>query len=682
MFSTVEMARLTVAGSVSDLDEVLRRCANLGNIHVTAYSGNEDGISVGTPHGDADEISSILAKARAAKAGLSVVNKDGPLMFKEVERSVAGSFESDVDEILKIIESDREAEAEITRLEERVDILSTLAPLDIPLELMTTVSAVEVYVATCSKPSKIKGIFSDLKGRIEMHVADGAIAVACESKDAAEVTMAFGELGTRPIQIPTGEGKPSVLLSEAEKEISDFESSIQENESRRSDWAKNHGRNLLAVIEYLEREEAILTGHNLCAVSDFAYALEGWVPLADADKVKNSLSKVSSHLTIEPFVDDHHGHHDDGHDDHHETEYPPIEFNTIKSTRHASLLVDLVGRPKYGTIDPTSMMAVTFPLFYGLILGDAGYGICIMLLALFLKDKIIHNPAGAHAYRILMNMGISTFIVGVLCAEAFGFLLDGDDSIFYGLYHATKEATYGMFDGTVLVEWFGLSHTYIPFHRASGALMDYILLSIYLGCAHILVGLIIGFINVFKAHGFAAAFFEKGSWLLILFGGSAHILRMMTDESYGTFEGSIWSMMVIAGVICLIIGLAIFEKFGWAGGVIMGPIETFGLLANTLSYLRIMAVGVAGVKIAEIGNDMGFHAMQDAISSGDWLFVPLFFMLWIGVQVFALALGLLSPSIHAARLHFVEWMGKFHDGSGEAFSPMGGRPLHVEGHKS
>ena len=227
-----------------------------------------------------------------------------------------------------------------------------------------------------------------------------------------------------------------------------------------------------------------------------------------------------------------------------------------------------------------------------------------------------------------------------------------------------------------------MTHTYLPFHRAAGALQDYILLSIYLGCAHLLFGFLIGFYNVFKAHGIVAAFFEKGSWLLILIGGSAHILRFLTDDSYGTFEASSWSIMVIVGVLCLIYGLAVYENFGWLGGIIMGPIETFGLLANTLSYLRIMAVGVAGVKIAEIGNEMGFHSMADAISSGEIFSAILFFFLWIGVQVFALALGLLSPSIHAIRLHFVEWMGKFYDGSGEAFSPIGGRPLHVEGHTS
>ena len=268
-----------------------------------------------------------------------------------------------------------------------------------------------------------------------------------------------------------------------------------------------------------------------------------------------------------------------------------------------------------------------------------------------------------------------------MTAEAFGFVIEKWGA-FVWLYEPMYESTKYILDDTVFVEWFGLSHTYLPFHRAGGALTDYILLSIYLGCAHLLVGFIIGFYNVLKAHGPVAAFFEKGSWILILVGGSAHILRFLTDAKYGTFEGSIWSGMVIVGVICLIIGLAVYEKFGWLGGAIMGPIETFGLLANTLSYLRIMAVGVAGVKIAEIGNEMGFHNMADALSSSDFLSAILFFVLWIGVQVFALALGLLSPSIHAIRLHFVEWMGKFHDGSGEEFSPIGGRPLHVEGHIS
>ena len=678
MFSTVEMSRLTMAGPSKNLDEVLRLCANLGNVHIKPYSGETEGITVGVPHPDADEISATLAKVRAAITVLKCSNKLGPVSAKAVADALDNSFGEKVDSITETIAARADATAEISKLQERVEILTKISPLNIPLELMTEISAIDVYLGETNKAGKAKQVFGELNNRIEMHVSSNIIAVACQGKDAAEVQMAMQELGAKSIQIPSGKGKPAQLLNEAHKAIAEHESTVQTCESKMKHWNQENGRMLLAVQEHLERESDILTGHTLCATSPHAFALEAWVPSIEADSARSVLSKVSSHLTIEEFVESH-GH---GHDDHHhEPDYPPVEYDTISATKHATLITSLVGRPKYGSFDPTSVIAFTFPIFYGLILGDAGYGLVIMLLALLLKSKIGHDPTGKVASRILMNMGIATFIVGVLTAEAFGFVIEKWGA-FVWLYEPMYESTKYILDDTVFVEWFGLSHTYLPFHRAGGALTDYILLSIYLGCAHLLVGFIIGFYNVLKAHGPVAAFFEKGSWILILVGGSAHILRFLTDAKYGTFEGSIWSGMVIVGVICLIIGLAVYEKFGWLGGAIMGPIETFGLLANTLSYLRIMAVGVAGVKIAEIGNEMGFHSMADALSSSDFLSAILFFVLWIGVQVFALALGLLSPSIHAIRLHFVEWMGKFHDGSGEEFSPIGGRPLHVEGHIS
>ena len=122
--------------------------------------------------------------------------------------------------------------------------------------------------------------------------------------------------------------------------------------------------------------------------------------------------------------------------------------------------------------------------------------------------------------------------------------------------------------------------------------------------------------------------------------------------------------------------LAVYEKFGWAGGIIMGPIETFGLLANTLSYLRVMGVGVAGVKIAEVSITMGFDLM---VTTSNPALMVVGLLLFLFIQAFALALGILSPSIHAARLHFVEWMGKFYSGTGRVFTPIGGRTLHTEG---
>ena len=420
MLSTVEMVRLTMAGSSDNLDELLRVCADLGYIHITPYSGDTEGITVGKPHPEADAKASLLAKVRSVNSVLSCSNKEGPVSKAQVEKSLEKGFSEKIDSVAEYIAEMNEAEASNIRLNERAAILEKISPLDIPLELMTQIESVEVYLGETNKTERAKQVFGELSERVEIHIASNLIAVACVGKDAVEVQMALGELGVKPIQIPTGKGKPSALYAQARKDIDINQSKIDECKGKCASWADSHGRTLLAVQEYLEREVEILTGHTLCATSEHAFAMEAWLPASKADKARSLLTKHASHLTIEDFVDDHHGHHDE----HHHTEYPPIEYDTIEATRHASLLTNLVGRPKYGTIDPTSIIAFTFPIFYGLILGDAGYGLVIMLLALFLKSKIGHDPAGKVASRILMNMGIATFIVGMLTAEAFGFVIE------------------------------------------------------------------------------------------------------------------------------------------------------------------------------------------------------------------------------------------------------------------
>ena len=97
-----------------------------------------------------------------------------------------------------------------------------------------------------------------------------------------------------------------------------------------------------------------------------------------------------------------------------------------------------------------------------------------------------------------------------------------------------------------------------------------------------------------------------------------------------------------------------------------------------------MAIGVVGVKIAEAGNMLGYDNMIksfELVANGDVLAIIsgiIAMLLWIGIQLFAWVLGVFSPNIHAARLHFVEWMNQFYDGSGEPFKPFGSKPKLVE----
>jgi V/A-type H+-transporting ATPase subunit I len=771
----LEMSRLTVAAPVGKLEEVIRQCTNLGCVHIEEYSNFEDGIGIGSSikNEGSEIVSRLLTKVRSLQSEVNAVNMDGPTSRGSIVGMIK-EFEEKVDTALDYVETIRNCESEKTTLEEQLKALVRIAPLGIPLELMSGYEGVEIYLAETSKASKAQTVFSDIIDEIELKVSKGIIAVACQPKDGAAVQIALAELGSKAVQIPSGKGTPGKMIAEIEDAIVDLDSKAKNTAESLESWKNSNGSNLVRVKEHLEREEQIFTAPTLVAVSNQAFALDAWVPTSKSDEVRAALSKCASHVSIEEYVDSHH-HHDEGHEEHtsspkelvmladylessnqsvfqffksmdlddsgqlefkeiesamksadirdippwnmakflaaidlnkdgkinlpeldiaisgisssdshsHDDAVPPIEFVNGKATEPFELLVDLVGRPKYGTYDPSMLLMMTFPLFYGMILGDWGYGLLIYLLASFLGSKpFAKDPLAQNGITILKWMGAWCIIWGIIFAEGFGFVWDdtgqlGNSSPFNAFYDWTYANVH---IPHAIADLLNLGGLHMPFHRASPGhgLQEYVVLSVYIGIAHIFLGLVIGLVTVYKAHGAAAAYFEKGSWILILTGGSMQARNMVMGYD-GLFDVQIWTFLIIIGLASLIVGLAVYEKFGWVGGLIMGPIETFGLLANTLSYLRIMGVGVAGVKIAEVSITMGWEKIGPALDSGDVISLILGVVLFVLIQLFAIALGILSPTIHAVRLHFVEWMGKFYDGSGSAFAPLGGRTLHVEG---
>ena len=781
MFETAEMSRLTVASPVDKLEDVLRICADLGCVHIEEYGNFEDGIGVGKAisSDQSTSVSKLLTKARALQAEIAAVNPDGPKSLAEVKKMVAAMPDL-IDDALAKIDEARDAESEISNLTERVKALERVSPLGIPLDLMAGYDGVELFIAETSKSSKAHAEFADILSDIELEVAKGVIAVACRPSDSAAVQIGLSALGAKPVQIPSGDGSAEKMIAAAKEKITSLENDIVASNKSVSQWTSEHGRDLVILLEHLEREESIYTAPTLLAVSNQAFVLDGWVPSSEKSNVESALGTVASHISIEKYVDDHHHHDDDHHDDahgkhvpeelemlsdyleskkqsvfeffknmdlddsgelefpeiekamkkadipdmpplnmarflaaidlnrdgkinlpeldlaigairngtystaeHHDDAQPPIKFENGDFSEPFELLVDLVGRPKYGTFDPTLLMTFTFPIFYGMILGDWGYGLVLCAIAAYFGTKpFAADPLAQNGLTILRWMGIWCIIWGLIFAEGFGFVWDdtgqmGNSSPFDFIYDWTYANIH--VPGT-LADLLAMGGLHVPFHRATpgGGLQEYVVLSVYVGILHIFVGLFIGLYTVWNAHGAAAAFFEKGSWLLIMTGGTMQARNMVMGYNE-LFELQIWTILMAVGLVSLVIGLAVYEKFGWVGGLVMGPIEIFGLLANTLSYLRIMGVGVAGVKIAEISINMGWEKIGPAMDAGDYIGLLLGIVLFVLVQLFAIALGILSPSIHAIRLHFVEWMGKFYDGSGEAFSPLGGRSLHVEG---
>ena len=566
MFETAEMSRLTVASPVDKLEEVIRICADLGCVHIEEYGNFEDGIGVGQSiSSDESAITSqLLTKARALQSEISAINTDGPKSLAEVKKLV-GPMASKIDDALAKIDDARDAESEISNLNERVKALERVAPLGIPLDLMAGFDGLELFIAETSKASKAYSEFSDILSNIELQVAKGVIAVACRPSDSAAIQIGLSALGAKPIQIPSGEGSADKMIAEAKSNIESLESSIESSNKAIEQWSKENGRDLVILLEHLEREESIYTAPTLFAVSNKAFVLDGWVPSSDKSKVEKALGKVASHISIERHVDDHH-HHDD-HDDsghakevpeelqmlsdylevknlsvfeffksmdldesgelefaeieaamkkadipdmpplnmarflvaidlnrdgkinlpeldlaigairngsyttaeYHDDAQPPIKFENGEFSEPFELLVDLVGRPKYGTFDPTLLMTFTFPIFYGMILGDWGYGLVLCAIAAYFGSKpFAVDPLAQNGLTILRWMGIWCIIWGLIFAEGFGFVWDdtgqmGNSSPFDFIYDWTYANIH--VPGT-LADLLAMGGLHVPFHRA------------------------------------------------------------------------------------------------------------------------------------------------------------------------------------------------------------------------
>ena len=429
------------------------------------------------------------------------------------------------------------------------------------------------------------------------------------------------------------------------------------------------------------------------------------------------------------------------------------------------LLTDMMGRPRYGKVDPTLFMFFTYPLFFGLILGDILYGAATMLFGYFLYTRIGHTETGLLASKFIVYIGIAAVIFGYIYGEFAGFeILPHHVDHGWEASHAPDWATWltALYPYGGEFQWersweFGKLVLAFPFHRVGHNLDDLVLLTIYMGAVHVLLGLLIGFRDIWlygDSHGNAGpivAFFDRGSWITILIAGyffATGYLGLKANPGDETL-----TMMYTYGLIFVAVGILMlcYASYKYHGmplliAGLLGLIEGIGLMPSVISYVRLFAVGVAGVKIAETGNDMlyGSHdagmlgvveelAHHDvagltllavllpvilpfalillkvslpelplglnsfgrqflfgflisgglgfALGVGGSVFMLLtLFFGWLVVQVFAWILGLVSPNIHTARLHLVEWMRQFYEAVGDKFEPFGftARVVEVE----
>ena len=320
-------------------------------------------------------------------------------------------------------------------------------------------------------------------------------------------------------------------------------------------------------------------------------------------------------------------------------ENPPIQFKNNKFVKMFEVLTDMYGRPAYNGFDPTPFIAVFFLLFFALCMGDAGYGLVLILVGLLLKKVDSFKDMAP----LVVTLGVATVFVG----------------FFLHTFFSIDIAQWKCFEG---IRWI-----FLPDEIAGYA--GGMVLSLVVGVVHLCLAMVVKAINCVKVNGFAASLGTLG-WTLLIVGGV--IVGAIALTGVLSSEVTKWVLIVLGVVSAL--GIFVFNdpKRNKLANVGMGLWDTYntvtGLMGDVLSYLRLYALGLAGAMLGMAFNDMGKMVLGDG--SNLFLWIPFILLVLIG-HTLNIAMCALGAFVHPLRLNFLEFFkNSGYEAAGRKFNPL------------
>ena len=376
--------------------------------------------------------------------------------------------------------------------------------------------------------------------------------------------------------------------------------------------------------------------------TDAAFILDGWLPAENEGQLEKVLSGFQCAWEIaEPTRD----------------EYPevPIKLKNNPITAPFNAITEMYAMPAYDSVDPNPLMAPFFILFFGFMMNDIAYGLLMVLGTAFFLSKA--RPRGG-----TKNMMVMFFMCGI-------------SSIFWG-------ALTGGFFGDFLPKLFELTGAHVPGYYEDGAFVwfwkplftpinDIILVmigSMILGVIQVFTGMAVSVEEKFRHGNALDAVTQEIAWYCILIGAAIAIAGSAV-AGMPAMLGTVGVVVLVLGVVLLPVGSVIRAKspigaVTWIWDAYQG---VSGYFSDILSYLRLMALMMAGSIIASVFNTLG----------SVFGLVPFIIVAIIG-NALNLVLNLLGCYVHTMRLQCLEFFGRFYQDGGKPFRPLAVETKYVD----
>lgn len=649
----IPMARIAVLGLRKERQTVVSVLHDLNVVQLEPLS--KDVAALLRNERDDDtyrQVSDQLLRMKALKTVLPPISVTQCQRFGSIDKLLEGAKSIDIDS--KVASLEREKDALLTQfkeIENNIKLVEEFSFFPEDFNVLQLSSARSYFGRVDQKNA------AGFRKALEEHGQD-VFLYSKEEKDATRIILVtfpnfpshalstvVQEYNVKLEAVPKLKGKAPELSQSLKSKQNEITGKINEIDKQLAEISKDNYVNIICLEEQLEIENRKLEVVDNLGVTSDSFALEGWVPKSKVSQLKESFDQHSKGTLLFELETD---------------ENPPTLFGNPKRFKLFEAFIRFYSLPSGKEFDPTLIFGTLFPIFYGLMIGDFGYGLVILLVCRWVIRRveggkrsfnIMPTPLRKFALTILkprqMVKLAKAMTPGAIIAMGLGFVFN----LYFGFH--PNVYLFGYLNAT-----FGL---HLP---ASGAFFDPItglrkllLIAGYIGLGMVTFGLILGILNTLR-EGEKKHAIGKGGWLLFGWGVVLLGLALLHHQHVNPIhhiEGAAYVGLMLAGI-----GLMFY------GEGVRAIMELPSIVSHILSYTRLVGILLASVILADVIDFIFIKTLHHSIP-----FVILgAIILFIG-HIFNIIIGVFEPGIQGARLVYVEFFSKFYHGNGKPFRPFG-----------